>query len=63
MAIIALLLMAALVFAGCGSEKKAENKKLKIAVTIVPEKAFVDAVCGDLAEVIVMVPPGYSPEN
>jgi zinc transport system substrate-binding protein len=63
MGIIALLLLAALVFAGCGSGKKAENNKLKIAVTIVPEKAFVDAVCGDLAEVIVMVPPGYSPEN
>ena len=63
MGIIALLLLAALVFDGCGSGKKAENKKLKIAVTIVPEKAFVDAVCGDLAEVIVMVPPGYSPEN
>ena len=34
-----------------------------VAVTIVPEKTFVEAVCGDLAEVIAMVPPGNSPEN
>lgn len=34
-----------------------------IAVTIVPEQTFVKAVCGDLAEVITMVPPGNSPEN
>jgi zinc transport system substrate-binding protein len=38
-------------------------RKPIIAVTIVPEKTFVEAVCGDLAEIITMVPPGYSPEN
>jgi zinc transport system substrate-binding protein len=32
-------------------------------VTIVPEKTFVEAVCGDLVEVIALVPPGNSPEN
>ena len=34
-----------------------------IAVTIVPEQTFAEAVCGDLAEVITMVPPGNSPGN
>ncbi|MFA9422827.1 MAG: metal ABC transporter solute-binding protein, Zn/Mn family [Sedimentibacter sp.] len=34
-----------------------------IAVTIVPEETFVKAVCGNLAEVITLVPPGSSPEN
>lgn len=34
-----------------------------VAVTIVPEQTFVKAVCGDLAEVITMVPPGNSPET
>lgn len=34
-----------------------------IAVTIVPEQTFVEAVCGNLAEVVTMVPPGNSPEN
>ena len=48
--------------AGC-SKDKAESKKLVIAVTILPEKTFAEAVCGDLAEVVVMVPPGNSPET
>lgn len=43
------------------SEVSAE--KPIIAVTIVPEQTFAEAVCGDLAEVITMVPPGNSPEN
>lgn len=34
-----------------------------IAVSIIPEQTFVEAVCGDLVKTIVMVPPGYSPEN
>lgn len=34
-----------------------------IAVTILPQATFVKAVCGDLADVVTMVPPGYSPEN
>lgn len=39
------------------------NGKPIVAVTIVPEQTFVEAVCGDLAEVITMIPPGNSPEN
>ena len=46
---------------GAASDNSA--KKPIVAVTIVPEKTFVEAVCGDLAEVIAMVPPGSSPEN
>lgn len=41
----------------------ASNDKLKVAVSIVPEEAFVKAVAGDLVEVVVMIPPGYSPAN
>ncbi|NLJ30981.1 MAG: zinc ABC transporter solute-binding protein [Clostridiales bacterium] len=56
---------------GCGSSKAASSgtasaaasEKPIIAVTIVPEQTFVKAVCGNLAEVITMVPPGNSPEN
>ncbi len=56
---------------GCSSGK-AENPAVTpdetagkpiVAVTIVPEQTFVEAVCGDLAEVITLVPPGSSPEN
>ena len=39
------------------------SEKPIIAVTIVPEQTFAKAVCGDLAEVIALVPPGNSPEN
>ncbi len=56
--------------AGCSSNEETTEttgdavvEKPIIAVTIVPQQAFVEAVCGDLAEVIVMVPPGNSPGN
>lgn len=39
------------------------NEKAIVAVTILPQKAFVEAVCGDLAEVVAIVPPGNSPGN
>lgn len=45
------------------SSSEASTEKPIIAVTIVPEQTFAEAVCGDLAEVITMVPPGNSPEN
>jgi len=45
------------------SSDEALAEKPIIAVTIVPEQTLVEAVCGDLAEVIPMVPPGNSPEN
>ncbi len=38
------------------------NNRL-IAVSIIPEKAFVEKVAGDLVEVVVLVPPGNSPAN
>jgi len=46
-----------------GSGGEVAGDRPVIAVTIVPQQTFVKAVCGDLAEVIVTVPPGYSPEN
>ncbi|MEA5039146.1 MAG: zinc ABC transporter substrate-binding protein [Clostridiaceae bacterium] len=55
------------VFAGCtrepGTGDAQETGKPIVAVTIVPEQTFVEAVCGDKAEVITLVPPGNSPEN
>jgi zinc transport system substrate-binding protein len=49
--------------AAASSSSGASIEKPIIAVTIVPEQTFAEAVCGDLAEVITMVPPGNSPEN
>jgi zinc transport system substrate-binding protein len=40
-----------------------DTAAITVAVGIVPEAAFVQAVAGDLAEVITLVPSGYSPEN
>jgi len=36
---------------------------LTIAVGIVPEASFIEAVAGDLATVVTLIPPGYSPAN
>jgi len=60
------LILSLLVVTGCNSEKAADKSAVSkpiIAVTIVPEQTFVEAVCGDSAEVITLVPPGNSPEN
>ena len=58
-----MLILTSLGVAGCAGKENSESKKPIVAVTIVPEKTFVEAVCGNLAEVVVMVPPGNSPEN
>lgn len=65
-----ILVLSLFLLSGCANDDKQNdskeekgNSKPIIAVTIVPEKTFVEAVCGDLAEVITMVPPGSSPEN
>jgi len=63
------LVLGLLLVTGCSGKGKTEvtseetNEKPIVAVTIVPEQTFVEAVCGNLAEVIAMVPPGNSPEN
>lgn len=65
-AILSLILISCfLLIVGCSINKNTEEagRKTIVAVTIVPEQTFVEAVCGDLAEVIAMVPPGSSPEN
>lgn len=48
---------------GCGKEITDETEKIIIAVSVVPQKTYVEAVCGDLVQVITMIPPGNSPEN
>ncbi|WP_129597456.1 metal ABC transporter solute-binding protein, Zn/Mn family [Anaerophilus nitritogenes] len=51
-----------LMFTGCSQEAE-NNQKIKVAVSIVPQKTFVEAVGGDLVETVEMIPPGMSPEN
>lgn len=63
------ILLCAFFITGCNNDRAEANgatattQKPIIAVSIVPEQTFVKAVCGDLAEVITMIPPGNSPEN
>jgi zinc transport system substrate-binding protein len=66
--LILALALAALPLAGCAQTPAPDpadgaQEKPIVAVTIVPEATFVQAVCGDLVEVVTMVPPGASPET
>lgn len=60
------ILTAVPLFYGCKKEQRNEisqPKKLTVAVTILPQEAFVKAVCGDLVNILTIVPPGSSPES
>lgn len=49
---------------GCiAAPTTSDDDRIVAAVSIMPEKAFVEAVCGDLAEIVVLIPPGYSPAS
>ncbi len=54
-----------LLVVGCSNQPSTErgDEKNVVAVTILPQKALVEAVCGDLAGVVTIVPPGNSPGN
>lgn len=58
----AALAVAALAAVSC-AKTGGESGLPKIAVSVVPEATFAEAVCGNLAEVVTLIPPGYSPEN
>lgn len=46
-----------------GGAKEPIDAKPVVAVTIVPEQTFVRKVAGEVCDVVVMVPPGSSPET
>lgn len=56
------LIIAVFVVSACAPSNTI-NEKMIVAVSIPPQVNFVEAVAGDLVEVITMVPPGYSPAN
>ena len=62
-AAVMLLSLAACQSADVAAEPSESIPALTVAVGIVPEAAFVQAVGGDLVSVVAMVPPGSSPAN
>jgi zinc transport system substrate-binding protein len=63
--IISIFLLNLLTLVGCNNKIDEPNldKKPIINVSIAPEKTMVEAVCGDLADVVILIPPGSNPEN
>lgn len=59
------MVICAMCLVGCTNEAKkvSVEEKPMIAVSIVPEQTFVEAVCGDLVDIVTLVPTGSSPEN
>jgi zinc transport system substrate-binding protein len=60
-----LLLLAALLISsitGCSKEAGTSGKVI-VAVSVLPQAGFVEAIGGDKVEVVVMVPPGASPHT
>jgi zinc transport system substrate-binding protein len=62
---VGIIIFSTIFLFGCNikSQERLAKDKPIIAVSIVPEQTFVKAVCGDLVEVVTLVPPGNSPEN
>ncbi|NTW71448.1 MAG: zinc ABC transporter solute-binding protein [Eubacteriaceae bacterium] len=58
-----ILILLSLASCSQGDTTKDQNDKLTIAVSIVPQAAFVEKVAGDLVEIVTLIPPGNNPEN
>lgn len=65
--IISIIILAYLtLFNGCGKNQISDSsiektEKIKVFVTILPQKEFVQAVGGNRVEIYEMIPPGFSP--
>ena len=63
--LIFISIMLIMSFGGCQAQSSESivGAQITVAVGIVPQAAFVEAVAGDLVSVVTMIPPGYSPAN
>lgn len=61
--LIGLLLTLSMVLYGCGGAPESQDDSFVVAVSIPPQKTFVEKVGGDLVEVLSVIPPGNNPEN
>jgi zinc transport system substrate-binding protein len=62
-ALITILSVAAMYIITSATPPSSGGDKLTVAVTIMPQKEFVEAIAGDRAEVVVLVPPGADPHT
>jgi len=60
---ISILIVLAILAAGCTSGAEEARGTIKVTVTILPQKEFVESVGGDRVDVFVLVPPGASPHS
>jgi zinc transport system substrate-binding protein len=51
------------VVACSGEENLCNGNSVNVAVSIVPQKYFVEKIAGDLARITVLIPPGANPES
>lgn len=60
---LVIIIMTLIIFTTIFSSNPVFADSLNVAVTVVPQKEFVKAVAGEDTNLIVMIPPGYSPGN
>ena len=61
--LVVISLMISTFLMGCGDSEGIKDEKITVAVSIVPQASFVEAICGELVNVVTMIPPGNSPAN
>lgn len=61
--IILCFIMIATLFAGCKEKEEKQNEKLKVITTLFPQYDFARQICGDKAEVTLLIDPGTEPHT
>lgn len=57
------LIVAGALFSGCNGTAKKESDKITVAVSIEPQRYFVEQIAGDKVNVMTLVPNGARPET
>jgi zinc transport system substrate-binding protein len=60
---IVLVIALAIIIGHTQTSQNQKNEKTNVVVSILPQKAFVQAVGGDFVTVTALIPPGASPES
>ncbi len=60
---IVVAIIIAVFLSGCNAQESESGEKITVSVSIAPLAECLKAVCGDLCEVNILVPQGFSPET